>query len=112
MSVPRSMNELDTPVEFFLESRSVDEAGAPVSAWSVLAFPRTYAKEQAGSTSEGEVADQEASFSRVVFWIRFRYGISNTMRLRRNGQWFDVVSADAIGRRQWLRVVCEKINDG
>lgn len=110
MSAPRSMNELDTPVEFFLLVQGTDAAGAPEVIEQLLF--RTYAKEELGTAAEGDVADQDASFSGVTFWIRFRPGVSNTMRVIRNGQRFDVVAVDINRRRQWLRIDCEKVNDG
>ncbi len=111
MAAPRSTNELDTPVEFLTRSSAVDAAGAPLETWSKV-LPTIYAKEETGAASDGEVADQMASFSRVVFWIRNRPGISNTMRARRNGQVFEVKAVDVFRRREWLRLECEKVNDG
>lgn len=112
MSMPRSMNQLDTPVSFYRKTETQGESGAPLASWTELAFPQTYAREVTASATEGEVADQVASFTRVVFWIRHRPGVNNTMRVLRNGQWFKVVSSDVFGRLQWTRVVCERVNDG
>lgn len=111
MAAPRSMNELDTPVVFYSRTDAADEAGAPEPVWASVAV-QTYAKEELGAAAEGEVADQEVSFSRATFWIRARSGVSNTMRVTRNGQLFAVMAVDVFGRSQWMRVLCEKVNDG
>jgi len=111
MSAPRSLNDLDTPIIIYQRTVGRDAAGSPTEDWDILAFS-TYAREDTASAIESERADQVASFTRVVFWIRFRAGMTNTMRVRRNGQLFSVVAVDAFGRREWQRLVCERLNDG
>lgn len=109
--IPRGSGELDTPVSFFKRTDAVDAAGGPAPHWDVKAF-WGMAKEETGSAGEQSTSDQDAAFARVVFWIRWRSDVSVTMRVMRDGQLFDVKAADAVGRRKWLRIVGEKVNDG
>lgn len=102
---------LTTPVAFLARVLSANGLGANVPSWPAVSFT-TMAHEEVGSAGEGSEGDQDASASRIVFWIRWRPDVANTMRCRRGEQTLEVSAVDPVGRRDFLRVTCERINDG
>lgn len=107
MPAPRNSNDLDTPVEFLSVTVSRDDAGGPSESWAVSG--RGMARRELGGGSGSDSSDQEGGLASVVLWTRWRGDVGQTMRCRVWGQDYRILAADPEGRREWLRLSCERV---
>jgi SPP1 family predicted phage head-tail adaptor len=89
----------------FLTSR--DEYGAEVKQESVI-LQIWCRVEGEGRLSENYQADQKTAFARKQFTIRWQPGIREWMLLEYEGEKYEIIGIDDIGRKRFHKITAER----
>lgn len=98
--------ELDRRVTLQSSTTTKSSVGQQLHTWSDVATVWAKVVEEAGEeTREGRDAFNRQQL-RVI--IRFRSGLSDSMRLVYGGNNFEITSVREMGRRQWHIINCKR----
>lgn len=84
------------------------ETNEEIQTWADLAT--VWANRRDVSAREFFSAGGENTEQQSVFTIRWRAGLTSSLRLIQNGQTFDVTGVSEIGRRQYLALQAKAVN--
>jgi len=103
--------ELDRRITLQEISQPVSDTGSvSEGTWTDVA-PPIWAKEMPVIGREYVTANQIAAQSDIVFRIRYRSNLSTKMRLLFNGQIFNIRSILPRGRKKWLDILGEMMEE-
>lgn len=98
---------LDRSISIERASRAVSPAGTVSDNWATIATVR--AELVRGNALEAARAFGEAETSTVLFRVRYLADITTADRVMFDGETFDLVEIEEIGRRRGLNLRCERI---
>lgn len=97
--------ELDRKIIIQSLTQTRDAYGATVDVWAT--FAEVWARKRDIRGDEYFAAQQVNARVDVVFLIRYLAGVTNTMRISYNNQFWDIRSINEIGRREGLEIYAE-----
>ena len=72
-----------------------------VRCWAAVAFPMT-------GSAEKVDGDQKVATTRTEFYIRYRDGLNEKMRVLYNGQYYDIMNIVEVGRKEFMTLEAQK----
>lgn len=95
--------KLDRCIRIESPTRAQDSYGEAIDTWGIVESCRAAVKYMNGK--EPFQGDQFNAQRTVQFTIRYRTGIDETCRIVWEGDTYDIVYINQVGRRQWLQIV-------
>lgn len=91
-----------------IQSRSVSSLanGEPSISWST--YHTCWAGLDYGSDGEGYDGDQLTASNTIMFKIRYKSGLNETMRISYNSAYWDITHIEEVGRQRFLILKAEK----
>ena len=110
MATPANyVGQLDRRIEIQEPTETRSDSGGVDTSWTAVV--RCYAGVAYGKTgnSESVAGDQPVATTRVEFTIRYRTGLTETMRILYAGEYYNMLPPfREIGRRQFMAINAEK----
>lgn len=95
---------LDRRIEIQRASEGPDSFGQVLQTWVLHA--EVWAKFEPLGGGEGFTAEQRSSRASAVFTIRYRTGITPRMRVKMDGEVWEIETVSEPERRRWLVLTC------
>jgi len=97
--------QLDRFIKILVVTETQSATGDPLSTWS--SYAEVWAKRTDLVANEGASQDQRAAVGRATFKIYYLDGVVRKMRIDDDGEIFDVVGIQMLGRREGLLLTGE-----
>lgn len=100
--------KLDRRIGLYQVTETRTASGALSEAWTLLA--ETWAEVRFPVTGQDELymADQQTARTRADFYIRWRSGLTEKIKVRYDAQDYDILTITEEGRRNFLLLKTEK----
>ena len=98
---------IQTPTE------SQNTYGEPISSWGTFATVWAEKKDKPGRADAGEkfAEGTEYAFRYVAFYIHYRTGVKNKMRISYDSEYYDIVYIREIGNKEGLEIGTRLIDE-
>lgn len=104
-----NLGKLDRRLTLEQNTASQNDFGEAVPAWAELG--QRWARVEYKQGSESFQADEQVAVQRIDFTIRYEKGLSSRLRVRYEGQVYDIDAVAEIGRRHGLKLTTFTRND-